>query len=74
MADKAWIIDRFEGNYALCQDMETKELVDLHKAGISPDAQEGDVLHREGGRFVVDSVQTARRKNRIQTLAEGLWE
>ena len=59
------IIDRFEGDYAMCEDNGTP--VVLPRASLPPSAAEGDVLTttKDGG-FAVDAARTAMRKKEAQ--------
>lgn len=59
------IIDRFEGNYAVCEDDGTPVM--LPRASLPPSAAEGDVLTtaKDGG-FAVDAARTAMRKKEAQ--------
>ena len=59
------IIDRFEGNYAMCEDNGTP--VVLPRASLPSSAAEGDVLipMKDGG-FAVDVARTAMRKKEAQ--------
>ena len=59
------IIDRFEGNYAVCEDDGAPAL--LPRASLPPSAAEGDVLTtaKDGG-FAVNAARTAMRKKEAQ--------
>ena len=41
-----WSIDRFEGEYALCENTVTEERCRIPKAQLPPGAQEGSLLRR----------------------------
>ena len=64
------IIDRFEGNFAICEESTQgkKKEKDVHFYGIEraelpTDAKEGDVLHiSDEGEISVDAVQTRTRR------------
>ena len=59
------IIDRFEGDYAMCEDNGTP--VVLPRDSLPSSAAEGDVLipMKDGG-FAVDVARTAMRKKEAQ--------
>lgn len=59
------IIDRFEGDYAVCEDNGAP--VVLPRASLPSSAAEGDVLipMKDGG-FAVDAARTAMRKKEAQ--------
>lgn len=68
-----YIIDRFEGEFAVCED-ETGAMHDFKKAQLPPNVAEGDVLQSKDGGFVIDANQTARRRADIKRKLESLWE
>ena len=63
----SYIIDRFEGDFALCEDAESGGKATLPRAEIPPDAREGDVLVPAGdGMYAIDAAATAKRRARIR--------
>ena len=67
-------IDRFEGNYAICEDGERKmfaiELGELPKG-----AKEGDILViSDEGEITVDAEETKHRREKIKKLQNSVWE
>lgn len=62
------IIDRFEGNYAVCE-ISNKEVVNIDKCLIPESAKEGDVLN-----ITIDRVETSKRKSDIKKLGDELWK
>ena len=58
------IIDRFEGNLALCE----------KEAQLPIGVKEGDVLVEENGSFSVDTEATYQRREKIAQLMNDLWE
>lgn len=66
------IIDRFEGDYAVCE-KENREMIDIKKASIPDDARAGDVLNIIGGKITVDIEETEKRKKEIEELIKDLW-
>ncbi|HHY77025.1 MAG TPA: DUF3006 domain-containing protein [Clostridiales bacterium] len=68
-----YIIDRFEGEYAICQD-ENRKMVNIEKVRIPAEAKEGYVLIHHGDKFIIDIDETNRRKQKIQRLMDELWK
>jgi hypothetical protein len=60
-----WIIDRMEGQVAVC---ETEEGSKIHipKDALPPEAKEGDVIREEKGSYVVDAAATLRRQTAMR--------
>lgn len=67
------IIDRFEGNFAVCEG-EGRKMLDIERSRLPKEAAEGDVLVIEGDSIVIDREETEKRKKEIEKLMEGLWE
>lgn len=67
------IIDRFEGNFAVCE-KEDLEMIDIEIKNLPALAKEGDVLIIENGDIKIDTLETKMRKKRIETLIDELWE
>lgn len=68
-----YIINRFEGDYAVVED-ENKLMMDIHLKDLPKEVQEGDVLVKIGDSYSVDLGETERRKKKIQELVDDLWE
>ncbi len=66
------IIDRFEGDYAVCQ-KENKEIIEIRKEKIPEDAREGDILIIESETIKIDRIGTAKRKKMIESIMKDLW-
>ncbi|WP_298836824.1 DUF3006 domain-containing protein [Clostridium sp.] len=67
------IIDRFEGNYAVCE-KEDRNMIDIKKSEIPRVAKEGDVLSINNDVIIIDIEKTEERKREIERLTKGLWE
>ena len=67
------IVDRFEGDLAVCE-TEDKSMVDIPKKELPKEVQAGDVVIIENGKSRVEKGETQERKQRIEKLANDLWE
>lgn len=67
------IIDRFEGEYAICEN-ELEEMIKIDKNKLPAGVSEGDVLILEGEKIALDKNETQIRKEKIKKLMEKLWE
>lgn len=61
------IIDRFEGDYAVCE-MENLKIVNIPKE-LVPSAQEGDII-----KIDVLKDETKKRKEEIKKLMDNIFE
>ncbi len=68
-----FIIDRFEGEYAVLED-ERKNMSNVLKSVLPNDVKEGDILVFENGNYHIDKNGTTKRKNNIKKLMDGLWK
>lgn len=66
-----YIIDRFEGDIAVVEADET--MLDIPRSQLPAEAQEGDVLQKNGDVYVVDRAATEKRKEEINRLMKGIW-
>ncbi|MCB2307106.1 DUF3006 domain-containing protein [Clostridium estertheticum] len=67
------IIDRFEGNYAVCE-KEDRTMIDIKKSKIPSIAKEGDVLSIDNDVIIIDIEKTKKRLNEIEKSTKGLWK
>lgn len=63
------IIDRFEGNFAVCE-KENKTMIDIPKEILPEEAKEGDVLNIN---ISIDTEETENRKKFIEELTKDIW-
>ena len=66
------IIDRFEGNFAVCE-KEDRQMLDIEKSKIPTTAKAGDVLDIINDRITIDLEETEKRKKEIEELTKDLW-
>lgn len=66
-------IDRFEGNYAVCE-KDDRTMINIEIKNIPEAAKEGDVLNVEGDNITIDAEETATRKAEIEELSRNLWK
>jgi hypothetical protein len=64
------IIDRFEGDFAVVE-YDTGKLFNLSRFLLPPEAEEGDVISMT---LTINSDETAKRRKRIQSLMDDLFE
>jgi len=67
------IIDRFEGEFAVCE-KEDRTMMEIPIKDIPAGAAEGDVLVVDQGSITADREETEKRKERIEGLMDSLWQ
>ncbi len=66
------IIDRFEGEYAICE-LEDLKYINILKDKLPKNVKEGDVLLLEGEKVLLDIEKTKKRSEYIKDLTKDLW-
>lgn len=69
-----FIIDRFEEEYVVCENSETKKMENIEKYKIPKEAKKGDVLVLVDGEYLLDIYKTEERKRVIHKKIQGLWK
>ena len=67
-----YVIDRFEGSFAVVENTETLENSDIKRELLPNDAKEGDVLSYEDGRWRREPEETESRAKSINELFNKL--
>lgn len=71
---KKYIVDRFEGKYAVCE-TETNSFVNIEKHKLPSEIREGDVIiENDDGSYYIDTVATEKRKELIRKKLDSLFE
>lgn len=70
---KRLIIDRFEGDWAVCE-QEDRVMINIERKRLPPRAVEGCcLLVQENGEILIDHEETKCRKDRISKMMENLF-
>ena len=70
---KTLVIDRFENNYALCED-EERRMFAIERQELPAEAKEGDVLRiSDEGEIKVDAQETAQRRDKNRKKQDKLF-
>jgi hypothetical protein len=67
------IIDRFEGDFAVCE-QEDKKMVNIDRSKLPEQSAEGDVLDISSGTIRIDRNETNERKKKISNMMDNLWK
>lgn len=67
------IVDRFEGEYAVCEDSETQRTHNIPKVLLPKGLREGDCVREVAGEYVIDGAETLRRRQKAKELLEKLY-
>lgn len=71
---RKYIVDRFEGNYAICED-ENNISVNIKRNNLPMETKEGDCLiMKDDGNFYIDLETKERRMQNISKKLDNLFE
>lgn len=65
-------LDRFEGDFAVLENRNTKEMTDIPISNILSNAKEGDILKLSNGSYVVDYEETRTVSDKIREKMNNL--
>ena len=66
------VIDRFEGNYAVCE-TEEKKFIDISKSDIPEGAKEGDILTKTDKGYRIEKTETEEKREAIKNRMNSLF-
>jgi translation elongation factor P/translation initiation factor 5A len=71
---KRYVVDRFEGLYAICEN-EEKEFLNIKIEDLPPETKEGDCIYiNEDGIYFIDYETTEENRKRIRSKLDSLFE
>ena len=71
---KVLSIDRFEGNFAICQELDTGKLFGIERQELPKKAREGDVLEiSEEGEISINEEMTRQRRQKITSRQKSMF-
>lgn len=65
-------LDRFESDFAVLENRNTKEMTDIPISNIPSNAKEGDILKLSNGSYVIDYEETSIVSDRIRDKMDNL--
>jgi len=65
------IVDRFEGNYAVCQDYDSGKMIDLEISIFPEEVRSGDLVDFSDGKITILPSEDLRKE--IQAEIDSLW-
>ncbi len=68
------VIDRFEGNIAICEDRKTGKIQEIDTKQLPENIQEGDILIYQNGNYRKDKEKQTEIEHRIAKKMEDLWK
>jgi nucleoid DNA-binding protein len=67
------VVDRFEGEFAVCEDRKTKQTHNIEISKLPENIKEGNVIKFENGKYIIDETKEQEISNRIKSKMDNLW-
>lgn len=67
-------IDRFEENFAICENLSTGEFINIEKNLLPSDIKEGTILKYENNKYTIDFTKTIENQKEIESLVNNLFK
>ena len=74
MNDFTYSIDRFEGEFAVCENKQTGEFVNIPKSNLPKDAIRGSIIIYSNGIYILDNTSTQNEQAEIQNMVNNLFK
>ena len=71
-SNSLYTLDRFEDNFAILENRNTKEMTNIPISNIPSNAKEGDILKHSNGSYVIDYEETKVVSDRIREKMDNL--
>lgn len=71
---QSFVIDRFEENFAVCQNFKTKEMINIPISKLPKNIKESDIITLNDNVLYIDNKKTESRKDYIEDLTKDLFE
>ena len=67
------VIDRFEGNIAVCEDRKTGNIKEIPKEDLPEEVTEGSFIKKENGKYIELKEEQKKIEKRIEDKMNKLW-
>lgn len=71
--EKTLVIDRFEGNFAVCENRETLEMENIEISKLPQNIKQGDVIKSKNNQFELDEQSKSEIEERIKNKMKNLF-
>ncbi len=72
--ESIYVVDKIEGDYAVCENRETGEIFDLELSSLPKEINEGTILKLHNNKYIIDSESKNEIENRIKQKMNKLWK
>ena len=71
---KIIVVDRFEENYAICENRKSKKKMEIDISNLPEGTKEGTVLRLCRGKLYIDARLQSKIEERIKSKMNDIWE
>ena len=71
---KEYTVDRIEGDYAVCENRETQEMVNIKIDNLPKNIKEGSIIKFENNEYRIDEEKEKETSERIKQKMDNLWK
>lgn len=68
--DTLFTLDRYESDYAVCENRTTGEMFDIPRLMVDPYARDGDILKLENGKYRIDYNENEKQREISRELSK----
>lgn len=73
MEESIWVVDRFEENFAICENRRTKEKREIEIEKLPKSIKEGSVLKFKDNKYELDLEEEKNIEKRIEEKMKNIW-
>ena len=70
--EEVLVVDRIEGDIAICENRKTKKMQSIHIADLPRNVEEGNILKWQDGKYEIDASKEI--ENRIEQKMKDVWK
>lgn len=71
--EKTLVIDRFEGDFAVCENRQTLEIENIEKSKLPENIKEGDIIKSKNNQYELDEQSKSEIEERIKNKMKNLF-
>lgn len=72
--NSSFSIDRFEGEFAVCENRETGDFVNIPKSELPANCKPGSILKFENGKYILDIEETKKEQDTVKNMVSNLFK
>lgn len=73
LMEEIYTIDRFEGEFAVCENRESGKMINIKKEDLPQNIKEGSIIKYKNGEYSIDEEKEQEISDRIKQKMDNLW-